>query len=187
MIQDENISDSPLSLAPIVAAKPKRRSLKKKEKKWIAALSVRTDDGKVFRVPVNADSATAQRQLLASKLLSVFDQNVNFILDNHVPMLPKDLSDLAKAGATIAEMNEAAHKGVEGPAPTTGNTQLAQLAHGMMNGAVGAIQKAQMSMEERLAKIQALGLKQKDAIIVSSERMEKKAETAQVTIEPEQP
>jgi hypothetical protein len=149
---------------------------------------VRDFNGEKYRVANSAEAAQAQRQLLASKVSTVFENNLDYIVKLGIPLDAKSVADLAKAANTISEMLSAAHKGEPDPVPTTGMSQVGQLASQMMQGAMaGAMQGAQMTMEERLARISQLGKRQEKAIDKAAERMTKQATKAEVIVEPEQP
>lgn len=177
--------DETLSLAP-VPAKPKRRSMRKSEKKWIQALTIRTEDGKRFRVPVNADSAKAERQLLAAKLMKAYSQNVDFVLNSNMVMEPKSLSDFMKAGEMVSNMVEAAHKGEEIPETSGGNSAIGKLAGQMLGAAAqGLIKGAEKSFEERMQLISKLGAKQQAKVVESNDRIRAQAAQAEIIVEPE--
>ncbi len=185
-----NDQDEALSLAPIQQAKPKRRSTKRQRSKFISALTIKDFNGEKYRVPATADSAAAHRQLLASKVSAVFEQNLDMVLRTGIPLDGKTMADLAKAANTISDMMAAAHKGEAEPAPTTGMSQVGQLASQMMAGAMqGITAGATMSLEDRMARISQLGKRQEKALEKVGERVTKQAEKAkatEVTIEPEQ-
>jgi len=184
------VPEEALSLAPIQppVVKAKRKATHKHRRRFIGAITVRDFNGEKYRVANSAEAAQAQRQLLASKVSTVFENNLDYIVKLGIPLDAKSVADLAKAANTISEMLSAAHKGEPDPAPTTGMSQVGQLASQMMQGAMaGAMQGAQMTMEERLARISQLGKRQEKAIDKAAERMTKHATKTEVVLEPEQP
>jgi len=176
-----------LSLAPIQppVVKSKRRSLRKSEKKFIGALTIRAESGMQFRVPINQDSAKAERQLLAAKLMKAYSQNVDFMLSSNLVLEPKALADFMKAGSLVSEMVEAAHKGTEAPESAVGHSAIGNLAGQMLGAAAkGLMEGAGMSLEERMKKIADLGKKTQHKVEESNNKI--RAQAKEVIVEQEQ-
>ena len=175
-----------LSLAPIQPAKPKRKSLKKKEKNFVHALTIRAESGQNFRVPINQESAKAERQLLAAKLMKAYSSNVDFLLSSNLVLEPKALSDFMRAGETISSMVEAAHKGEPVEDVKGGTSAIGHLAGQMLGAAAkGLMEGAGMSLQERMDRISQLGKKTQDKIKESDGRI--RAQAAEVIVEPDAP
>lgn len=174
-----------LSLAPI-QAKPKRRVFKKTEKRFVNCLSIVTDDKRVFRVPINQESAKAERQLLAAKLMKAYSQNVDFLLNSNLVLEPKALADFMKAGETVSSLVEAAHKGQPVEDVKGGTSAIGVLAGQMLGAAAkGLMEGAGTSLEERMRRISELGKKTQTKAVESNDRIRAQAKQAEVTIEPE--
>lgn len=170
----DELVPQPENLPVVVQPKKKKRI---RESKFVDTLTVRTDKGDRFKVPVNANANRAQAQLIGAKLRAVIDKSFDYILKNDVEMEPASLKDLAAATKAVEEINKIAHsaEGVGEVSAGSPTSDIGKIAANMVKGAVEGMAEANnKAFSEKLAAIQAAGnngkrtlfnLKQADKVI----------------------
>lgn len=148
--------------ATVAVVKPRRRK-QQSERRFVDSLTVKTESGDKFKVPLNVNANKAAAQLVGAKLRAVMDKTFTYILAENVEMEPAQLKELAAAAKSVEEINKIAHS-QEGEGdvslPTT-NSEIGKLAAGMVKAGIqGAVEASNNSFEEKLRKLNSLGKKQ---------------------------
>lgn len=157
----DEVTPSPEQLPAVVKPKKKTRLT---ERRFIETLSIKTEKGDRFKVPVNANANRAQAQLIGAKLRAVIDKSFDYILKHDVEMEPASLKDLAAATKSVEEINKIAHSSEGAGEVSSGNptSDIGKIAAGMVKGAVEGMTEANnKAFSDRLAAIQAAGDKTK--------------------------
>lgn len=164
---DEDVTDGDGAIVPFVPQPPAvvKRKTKLREKAFIPSLTIRTETGDRFQVPVDAEANRAASQLMAARLRDVLDFNLRAMKDAKIPLEPAQIKDLAAAIQKVEEINRAAYAPLPSLLPThtepmTPTSDMGRLLAGAVEAAAkGGAQGATSSFDEQLSKIKQLGRK----------------------------
>ena len=125
-----------------------------KQADHVPSVLIVLDGGQKVRVPVNADANRIESQIIAAKMRSLIDKQLDLYTADGVKLKPLVIKDLISSAAKVEEVARFAY--AEGLTPDEGGESAkgSALVRAMAEGMTNAVMK---SSSARMEKIAALG------------------------------
>lgn len=127
------------------------------EKRFVNSIIVRTEDGTKFRVPKTAEAAQAMKQIMASRVVDMFEKQAKKW--ENMTLTPKQAKEFTEAATAAGELLTSAFAGTEPPNPKGATTTLGQIAQEMVKAGGEAGAAGALSAIEQMRRLTDIGKK----------------------------